>query len=637
MTDIFKLTAQYFPTPLQQFQYFDKYSRFDYTKMRREAWPETVDRTVNFLCELAPGYAPWLLNEGRQAILTLQALPSMRLIAMAGEAARRQHISIYNCSYLPVDDIQAWVEMLIISMAGCGVGFSVEQEYVSKLPKIQDCTGLVFSHMIEDSSEGWAEALRFGLECWFTGNDVDYDFSQIRLAGKPLKTKGGRASGPEPLRCMLHTIRRIINNRRGGFLRTIDAHDISCAVGEAAVQGGMRRTAMISLSDLDDELMLTAKRGLYPPIRWNANNSAVWPEAGVTDEQIVRHMTEMYVDRNGERGIYSRQAAFNSMPNRRLAKWPKAYRPGVNPCGEIIKRPKGFCNLSIAPAREGDSAEDLVRKVKAAAIFGTIQSTATNFVGLRPEWKINAEEERLLGVDITGQMDCSLFRESKRKGLLEYLKQIAIEQNIESADKLCINRSLAVSCVKPSGNSSTLFDCSPGLHARHSKYYVRNVRVSAHSPVYQVLRDAGAPLSPENDQVAETATTWVCAFPCKSPVNAITKDEVTALDQLELWKDNKLHWTEHNPSITVTYKDEEFRGVVDWVIKNKEIVGGISFLPASDAAYAQMPYMTISEQEYESRIAAFPEIDWSRIADYEDEDQTNAAQELACANGSCLI
>jgi len=660
MLNPFENTAQYFPTPLQQFQYYDKYSRFDYGKSRRETWPETVDRAIQYLAELAPVFGPWLDTEGRQMILNTEALPSMRLLAMAGVPARRQNLSIFSCSYVVIDDPQAWVEMLIISMAGCGVGFSVERKYIDKLPRVarlqRDTLPESFwdmprrasdIHTVEDSSEGWAEALRIGFEHWFSGFDIAFDYSQIRPAGAPLLTKGGRASGPEPLRNMLNTIRDIILARAGSRLRTIDAHDISCVVGEAAVQGGMRRTAMISLSDPDDQLMINAKTGTYPSYRWNANNSSAWPYTGVTDAQILKHFVEMDEGKNGERGIFSRQAAWKTMPARRKEQWMRdeternaVFCAGTNPCAEIILRPNGLCNLSIAVARAGDRPQDLARKVKAAAIFGTIQSTATHFPGLRPRWTENAKAERLLGVDITGQLDCGLLKDSPRDtepNFLARLRDIAVTENHAAAQMLGINPSLAVTCVKPSGNSSTLLDCAPGLHARHSRYYVRNVRVSAHSPVYKVLRAAGAPLNPENGQMADNATTWVCAFPCKAPDGALVKADVTALDQLAIWKANKLNWTEHNPSITVTYKPDELVSIVKWVADNREIVGGISFLPTFDANYEQMPYVEITKSEYEQRLAAFPQIDWSKITEYEDRDLTNAAQELACVGGACLI
>lgn len=646
----FDEAATYFPTALQQFQFFDKYSRFNYALGRRETWVETVDRAVDFLVELTEAttgqrrgeVVEWLRGEGREMMLRMGALPSMRLLAMAGEPARRQNLAIYNCSAICVDDLQVWVEMLIISMSGCGVGFSVERKYIDKLPSVAMQTGRHIDHVVDDSTEGWAEALRLGLQSWFVdGVDVRYDFSQVRPAGAPLKTKGGRASGPDPLRIMLLSIRNIILSRQGQRLRDTDAHTISCHVGQAAVQGGMRRTAMISLSDADSTDMARIKQGNYDPVLWNANNSSVW-HGGVDDLTILRHFVEMDEGKNGERGIFSRDAAMATMPERRRALWPSDVGVCTNPCAEILLRGTGqLCNLSIAVARADDTIASLSRKVKAAAIFGTIQSTATNFPGLRPVWKENCDAERLLGVDINGQLDSPLFAKGPNSRLTaavyDGMRLAAVEQNGQTAAALGINASTAVTCVKPSGNSSTLLDCSPGLHPRHAAYYIRNVRVSSHSPVYKVLRDAGAPLSPENGQTAETATTWVCSFPCKAPDGATVKADETAIDQLERWLLCKRWYTEHNPSVTITYKPHELVEVAAWVARHRDVVGGLSFLPYSGAAYEQMPYVEISCEEYEARAAAFPVIDWSKLVYYEDRDLTTAAQELACAAGACLI
>ena len=640
---LFAEAAQYFPTPLQQFQFFDKTSRFDVEKGRRETWPETVDRAINYLVELAPSLEPWLRTEGRHMILTMQALPSMRLLAMAGPAARRQNLSIYNCTYLCVDDIQAFVEMLIISMSGCGVGFSVEQRNIDKLPVVKPQTGEhIGTHIVGDSTEGWAEALRLGLNTWWNGADVDFDVSQVRPAGAVLRTKGGRASGPEPLLRLLSTIRGIILSRQGLSLRSIDAHDIACAVGDAAVSGGMRRTAMISLYSQGDALMRAAKTGDYPSIRWNANNSEVW-RRDPTDAEIEAQMAAMFAGQNGEPGIFSGAAAARTMPARRRELWQTDLgvsieeNIGTNPCGEITLRNQGLCNLSIAVARSDDTFDTLCRKVVAATIFGTIQATATHFPGLRPDWKRNAESERLLGVDITGQMDCPLLTGPGAAEIFDQLRQISLDVNADTAAQLGINPAASITTVKPAGNSAALLNCGSGVHGRHSRFYVRNARVSAHSPVYKVLRDAGAPLSPENGQTAENATTWVCAFPVASPSGAVVKGDLSADDQLAHWLLNKRHWTEHNPSCTITYRPEERAEIVEWVKAHREEIGGLSFLPAFDAAYEQMPYVEIDEAEYQRRAAAFPAIDWSRIALYEQTDTTTSAQELVCTGDRCEL
>jgi ATP cone domain len=622
----------YLPTPLQKFQFFDKYSRFDYNLGRRETWIETVDRAVDFLHELAGSRLPVETYQRiRQAILEMRAMPSMRLVAMAGPAARRSHITIYNCSYQPVESIDSFCEALLISMSGCGVGFSVESRYVENFPRVRRQTGSAPKlYTVEDSAEGWGDALRAGLETWFEGGDMRFDLSELRPAGAPLMTKGGRASGPEPLRTMLDFIRKKVLARQGSFLRPIDAHDMMCAAGNAAVSGGVRRTAMISLFDHDDEEMLTCKNGDFErenAQRWNANNSAVWGEGGLTQVELARQFLDMVESGRGEPGIFNREAALAMRPARRATA-----DFGTNPCGEIVLRPWQFCNLSSVIARREDTFPSLREKVEVATILGTIQSLATHFPGLRPMWKQNCSEERLLGVDITGQMDSPLAQDPAVK---ERLRHVAVEINRQIAEQLGINQSAAVTCVKPSGNSSQLVDCSSGIHARWAPYYVRNVRVAAHSPVFKVLRDEGVPMDPENGQSPEDANTWVVHFPVKAPQGAFTRNDRTAVQQCEYWLQNKVHWTEHNPSVTITYRPDEVLDLMRWVWEHRDMLGGMAFLPAFDAQYAQLPYIEITKEEYERRVADFPEIDFSKIYRYEQDDRTNAAQELACVAGQC--
>lgn len=625
---------KYFPTQLQKFQFYDKYSRFSYELGRRETWKETVERAVNYLKELSEEkLSKEIYQRIHQFILEMKAMPSMRLLAMAGPAARRNNISIYNCSYLPVDSLDSFVEALLISMAGCGVGFSVEKKYVENLPRIKRQTNEPPSKfVIPDSTEGWASALRLGLEHWFAGKDIEFDFSQIRPAGAPLRTKGGRASGPEPLRRMLEFAKNKILSRQGSFLRPIDAHDIMCMIGDAVVSGGVRRTAMISLFDFDDLEMRLCKSGENikgNEHRWNANNSAVWPDRELTQAEVARFMLEMDESGRGEPGIFSRRAALNTIPKRRQ---PAEF--GCNPCGEIILRPFEFCNLSIAVARKEDNFETLKEKVEVATIIGTIQSMATYFPGLRPEWEKNCREERLLGVDVTGQMDCPAFRDEK---VMRALRQVAVETNKKYAQILGINPSAAVTCVKPSGNSSQLLDCSSGVHARWSKYYIRNVRVGAHTPIFKVLRDAGVPMDPENNQTPESARTWVVHFPVKAPEGAIVRKDLTALDQCRYWLKVKENWTEHNPSVTITYSPDELLDLTKWVWEHQDKIGGMTFLPNFEAQYDQMPYVEISQEEYERLSREFPEIDFSKIYRYEEEDLTTAAQEIACLGGVCEL
>jgi ribonucleoside-diphosphate reductase alpha chain len=630
---------QYFPTPIQKFQFFDKYSRFDYDKGRRETWIETVDRAVSFLHELVQtnrgvDLGADLYEQVRRMILSMRSMPSMRLLAMAGAPARRDSTTIYNCSALPVDSIEAFSEALLISMAGCGVGFSVESQYVEKFPRVQRQHGLApLQHTIEDSAQGWAVAVRLGLQTWFEGGDVEFDFDEIRPAGAPLRTKGGRASGPGPLRTMLEFTRARVLARQGMHLRPIDAHDIMCMVGNAAVSGGVRRTAMLSLFDYDDLELRLCKSGDFErdnSQRWNANNSAVWPERGLDQMQVIEQVLDMVKSQRGEPGIFNRQATIDLLPERRNRSGYTNYL--TNPCGEIILREWQFCNLSIAVARADDTLESMKEKVQAASIIGTIQSLATHFPDLRPMWKKNCEEERLLGVDITGQMDSPVVHDP---AVMRELREVAVQTNRLFAEKLGINESVAVTTVKPSGNSSQLLNCSSGLHARWAPYYERNVRVASTSPIFKVLRDAGVPMDPENGQTREDASTFVIHFPMKSPDGAVTRKDRGAVEQCDYWLHNKLNWTEHNPSVTITYKPDEIIALTNWIWEHRDFIGGMAFLPSFDAQYAQLPYIEITQQEYERRLSEFPEIDFSKLWRYESSDLTNAAQELACLAGQC--
>ncbi|WP_420629927.1 ATP cone domain-containing protein [Candidatus Leptofilum sp.] len=632
--EAFAQSDPYFPTQLQKFQFYDKYSRFNYDLGRRETWVETVNRATEYLKELSEYRLPAETYERiRQGILTMKVMPSMRLLAMAGPAARRNNIAIYNCSYMPVDSIDSFVEALIISMSGCGVGFSVERQYVEQFPRIARQSGKpAATHVVADSSEGWAEAVRIGLNAWFRGEDVKFDYSLVRPIGSPLRVKGGRASGPEPLRQMLDFARARIFSRQGGFLRPLDAHDIMCAVGDAAVSGGVRRTAMISLFDYDDLEMRHCKDGDFwraNSQRWNANNSAVWPSRELSQAEITRFVLDMVESERGEPGIFNRKAAIENSPARR-----KAAEFGTNPCGEIYLRPYQFCNLTSAIARANDTYETLREKVELATIIGTVQSMAIHFPGLRSQWQQNSIEERLLGVDLNGQMDSSAAQDPV---IQEKLQRIAVETNKEYAATLGINQSASVTCVKPSGNSSQLVNSSSGLHTRWAPYYIRNVRVGSHSPVFKVLQDAGAPLDPENGQTRDSATTWVVHFPVKAPGGAITRNDRSALEQCEYWLQNKTHYTEHNPSVTITYHDHEVLDIIRWIWEHQDKIGGMAFLPAFDAQYDQMPYIEITQEEYEQLADKFPDIDFSKIYRYEEEDLTTAAQELACMAGNCDI
>lgn len=632
--DAFADAAQYFPTEAQQFMFFDKYSKYNYDLGRRETWIETVDRSVDFLRELSENKLPDSDYERiRDGILNMRAMPSMRMLATAGDYARSQNLAIFNCSYLPVKDLEAFCEGLLISMSGCGVGYSVESYYVDQLPRIkrQKKNQDVATHFITDTTDGWIDALRLGLSTWFNGEDVEFDYSMVRRAGLPLRRKGGRASGSGPLRDMLNFCRAKIFSRQGQFLRTLDAHDMMCAVGQAAVSGGVRRTAMISLFDWDDHEMRTCKEGVkldLNPIRWNANNSAVWPE-DLTQQDLIQQMLDMDKGKRGEPGIFSRENAVRTKPARR-----KKARFGTNPCGEIILRPYQVCNLSIAVAREDDTFETLKEKVELATIIGTIQSMATHFPGLREEWVKNQIEERLLGVDILGMRDSAVASDPKAQAAL---RDYAVSVNATYAEILDINASAGVTCDKPGGNSSQLLNASSGIGARHSHRTRRNMRVSGSSPVYRALKEAGVPMNPENGQTVENATTWVIPFPMKAPENAVLSRDLSAVDQLDFWLQAKTNWTEHNPSATVVYSDDEFLDVIKWVWSNKDKIGGLSFLPRDNPSYEQLPYEEITDIEYNEMVESFPTIDFSKIYRYELQDMTTATSELACFAGSCEV
>ena len=628
----FDESDQYFPTQIQKFQFYDKYSRFNYDLGRRETWVETVNRAIEYLREISENRLEDADYERlRTGILEMQVMPSMRLLAMAGDPARRSNIAIYNCSYLPVDSIDSFVEALIISMNGCGVGFSVERKYIENMPRIQRQTGEHRgTYVVPDTSDGWSEALRTALQTWFDGANIDFDYSQVRPAGAPLKIKGGRASGPEPLRQMINFAKQRVLARQGGFMTSLDAHDIMCAVGGAAVSGGVRRTAMISLFDYDDNEMRHCKDGDFwhtNAQRWNANNSAVWPNRELSQQEIATFVLDMVRSERGEPGIFNRRAAIENRPERRLAA-----EFGTNPCGEIILRPFQFCNLSSAVARADDTFETLKDKVELATILGSIQSMATNFPGLRPQWQQNCEEERLLGVDLNGQMDSPVCQDPDVQSRLRY---VAVETNRIYAKKLGINQSVAVTAVKPSGNSSQLMNSASGLHARWAPYYIRNVRVGTHTPIFKVLQDEGVPMDPENGQTVQNATTWVAHFPVKSPASAQTRTSRSALEQCEYWLQNKVHYTEHNPSVTITYQSDEVIDIIKWIWEHQDKIGGMAFLPAIDAQYDQMPYVDISRDEYERLAKHFPHIDFSKVYRYEERDLTTAAQELACMSGQC--
>jgi ribonucleoside-triphosphate reductase (thioredoxin) len=626
----FELSASSFQTPLQQTVYFEKYSRYRYDLGRREAWVETVDRAVNYLRELSHDRLdPQDYAAIHRGIFNLDVMPSMRLLAMAGEPARRQNVSIYNCSYLTLDSIQAFTEIMLLSMNGVGVGYSVERKYVAQLPPVARQTGKTTTVLVMDSTEGWVNALYEALDAWWSGLDVNLDVSLVRPAGAILRTKGGRASGPEPLKEAMAAIRNIILARQGQQLRPIDAHDIACWIASASISGGVRRSALISLFDAHDAEMLHAKAGAFwehNAQRMYANNSAVIGNSTSEGEveALIRQMDE---NGTGEPGLFNRDGARALRPSRR-----SDAEYGLNPCGEIALRNMQTCNLSSAVARATDGPLELGEKVRLATIIGTIQSMADNFPGLRPEWRWNQQEERLLGVDLNGQMDSRWAQDAMMQ---RDLRGVAVRTNEEYADRLLINRSAAVTTVKPSGNSSQMLNASSGLHARWSPYYTRHVRFNRHSPVRKLLEAHGVTMHPEVGQNAETATTFVVPFPVKSPEGAIYRNDRSAIEQLQYALQVRRNYTEHQPSVTIYYRPEELEEVVDWCRENKDYIAGLSFLRSSDHAYELAPYVDITREEYEAAAAAFPAIDFSRLPEFEEGDLTTGSGELACVAGAC--
>ena len=631
-----------FAIPMQYFQFISKYARWNEDKGRRETWEECVDRVMGFFMtrpQLVGKFeeAEWV--ELRDALFNLEATPAMRVVQMAGPALERCNVGAYNCAYLNIDCLQAFPELLYVLMQGSGVGFSVESEYIDKLPRVRKQKGKTAHNvmLIEDSTEGWCEALRFGMEKWFNGEDADFDYSLIRLQGTRLKTKGGRASGPEPLRQLLMFVRTKILARQGNRLTDKDCHDICCMIGKIVQVGGVRRASEISLSDLDSLEMRHAKQGNWwetSPWLDMANNSAVYDEK----PDAVSFMEEWIAlakSGSGERGVFNRGGILKQVPKRR-----KRVRFGMNPCGEIILRSCQFCNLSIVIARPNDTAESLKRKVRIAAMFGTIQATLTDFKYLREDWKKNCEEERLLGVDITGQMDCELLRPSNnpatkaaREKFLQELREEVAQVNRVYCERLGINPSTANTTVKPSGNSAQFFYCGSGGHAWYAKWFIRRVRGSVFDPTSKLLVDEGVPVHPD----PTNPSLLVFDFPMEAPAGVPTRNDMTAIQMLENWLVWKKNWAEHSVSITVYVEPHEWLTVGNWVYEHWDDVSGLAFLPKSNANYPLAPYEEITQETYQKLLAAFPKINWAKLRRYETEDMTTTSQELACSAGGCEI
>lgn len=613
---------------LQGVQFLDKYAR--QRGRGRETWEQAVNRVSSYLVELSGGKLPQADYDFiHRMILEKKSMPSMRLLAMAGEAARRQNTTIYNCTYAPIIDLDVFREAVIILMSGAGFGYSVESKYIDKLPPVAPGETSDYDpsavFVCPDTTEGWADAVSYGITSWMTGRVAYFDLSNIRAEGTPLKVKGGIASGPKHLERALEKIRAVILNRRGLSLRPIDAHDIMCHIADAVVSGGVRRSAMIALFDAWDTKMLTCKdtANLYGnEQRWNANNSLVL-ENEATDEWWDSYVETMNESGRGEPGIFSRYAV--NKGDRSSGEWG-ADDWGTNPCGEIVLKPFQMCNLSSAVCRADDTVEALDEKVRAAAIIGTIQSLANYFPGLRGAWARNNADDRLLGLDLMGIMDCFTVRDPDvLMGLLDAARQ----ENARVADILGINKAAAISCVKPSGNSSVLLNASPGIHARWSKYYIRRVTFVDKSPVRKALAAAGVPM----ERKKGTENQWVASFPIASPHGAIVAPELSAIDQLDNWLMFRRYWTDHNPSCTITYRAHELPIIAEWLRINQDMIGGLSFLPYFDAQYEQMPYEAIHQYEYERLLAEFPaSVDLSNISGF-----VNVAATPACDGDVCEL
>ena len=627
-------TTNHLPTDYQTFIATSRYARWLDDEGRRETWPETVGRFIDNIVRTADIDSK-SINEIEEAILNLEVMPSMRALMTAGEAADRDNTCVYNCSYVPVDHPRAFDEAMFILLCGTGVGFSVERQSITKLPEVPADLGEVEDVIVvQDSKEGWAKALRKLISLLYVGDIPSWDLSKIRPAGARLKTFGGRASGPDPLNDLFNFVVGKFKGAAGRKLNSVECHDIMCKIGEVVVVGGVRRSAMISLSNLSDDRMRHAKSGQWwenEGQRALANNSVAYTEKPDM-ETFLREWTALVESKSGERGIFSRDAADKHVARNGRRETGKEW--GTNPCSEIILRPYQFCNLTEVVVRPTDTEKSLARKVKLATILGTIQSTFTEFPYLRPIWKRNTEEERLLGVSLTGIMDNEITNKPTAK-LLNKLRDVAVQTNNDVAQQLGIAASAAITCVKPSGTVSQLVDSASGIHARHSEYYIRTVRGDNKDPLTQFMQDAGIPAEP---CVMKPDSTTVFSFPVKSPDGATTRNETSAIEQLELWKMYALEWCEHKPSVTITVREEEWMKVGAWVYDNFDICSGVSFLPHSDHTYAQAPYQDCDAATYKAALKDMPKsIDWTLLSSYEQEDNTAGMQTLACSGDSCEI
>ncbi len=631
------------PTPYQQFIHKSRYARWLETEQRRENWDETVDRYIRFMNNQILGkhnveLSANDINDLRDAILSQEIMPSMRAMMTAGHALARDNICGYNCSYIPVDSPRSFDECMYILMCGTGVGFSVERANVDKLPVVSD--GMNYSDTVitvGDSKPGWAKAYRELIALLYAGQIPAWDMSDVRPSGERLKVMGGRASGPEPLTDLFNFTVETFKKAQGRKLYPIECHDLMCKIGEIVVVGGVRRSALISLSNLNDDQMAHAKSGQWwenEGQRALANNSVAYkekPQMGT----FLREWLSLYDSKSGERGIFNREAADKQVAKN--GRRETGHRWGTNPCSEIILRPYQFCNLSEVVVRESDDLNSLKRKVRLATILGTLQSTLTDFKYLRKIWKDNTEEERLLGVSLTGIMDhLVLSKNVDSAKWLQEMKEEAVRTNAEYAQMLGIPQSVAITCVKPSGTVSQLVDAASGIHARHNDYYIRTVRGDNKDPLTQFLIESGIPS--ERDVMKPDSTT-VFSFAMKSPMGAVTRTQMTAIEQLELWKTYALNWCEHKPSVTISVKEHEWMEVGAWVYENFDVASGVSFLPHSEHTYQQAPYQDIDVDEYNEwmQVHGNTVIDWQKLTEFEREDNTTGSRELACTAGVCEV
>jgi len=630
------------PTQYQQMIHLSRYARWLPEAGRRETWEETVDRYITYMSTTqVPGLVDddtW--EELREAILGNQILPSMRALMTAGPALERCNVGGYNCAYIAIDDPVAFSEVLYVLMCGTGVGFSVERQFIAEMPIVPaEFEDTEYTIRVRDSKGGWCEAFRSLIQQLYQGKVPNWDISDIREKGARLNTFGGRASGPEPLEELFTFTVEIFRKAAGSRLNSEECHDICCRVGDIVVVGGVRRAALSSLSNLSDDRMRRAKMGEWyelTPWRRLANNSSAYTETP-SMAAFFNEWLAIYESKSGERGIFNRVAAQTQAA--RYGRRDPNHEFGTNPCFEIILRSLQFCNLSEAVLRVGDSKEDIRRKVRQATILGTVQATMTNFRYLRDKWRKNAEDEYLLGVSFTGIFDNALMsgREDveELKLFLGELRELAVVTNKEWAGKLGIMPATAITCVKPSGNGSQLTNCSSGIHARRGRHYIRRVRADKKDPLAIFMNVKGFPCE---DDVQKPEHGWIFSFPIQAPDTAVIREDITALEHLELWKIYQLYWCEHKPSITVDIAENEWLGVGDWVFRNFDIVSGIAFMPKDDHVYKQMPEEVCDRETYEALLEAVPkDVNWDDLVDYEDDDNTLGSQELACSGGACEI